>query len=232
LTTHLELMRLHIEALFTHDADGDMLRVNEPNGAVAPRFFLGRTAEGVVLRFRHDVGRGTRREIEAACEKQLAQPRPLDMPTDPLPYQQILDRAGPVEKTWLGSAFCIPPTIQATAATVAITSENAELLRPLLEVWLPDVGPCQPLVARNVDERAVSLWCSGRRTKPAHEAAVETAIAYRNRGYGSEVVRAWARAVYAAGALPLYSITWENSASRAVMRKLEVSSFGTDLHIT
>ena len=78
-------MRLHIEALFTHDANGDMVRVNEPNGGVAPRFFLGRTAEGVALRFRHDVDRAIRRQIETACEKQLAQSRPLDMPTDPLP---------------------------------------------------------------------------------------------------------------------------------------------------
>jgi len=45
-------------------------------------------------------------------------------------------------------------------------------------------------------------------------------------------VRAWAQAVYATGALPFYSIAWENSASRAVMRKLDVASFGTDLHIT
>ena len=225
-------MRLHIEALFTHDANGDMVRVNEPRGAAAPRFFLGRTAEGVVIRFRHDVGRAIRREIEAACEKQLAQPRPLDMPTDPLPYQQILDRVAPVEKTWLGSAFCIPRTVRPTARTVAITSANAELLRPLLEPWLEDVTAAQPMIALIVEDRAVSLCCSGRCTTRAHEAAVETAIAYRNRGYGSQVVRAWAEAVYAAGALPLYSIAWENSASRAVMRKLEVSSFGTDLHIT
>ena len=224
-------MRLHIEALFTHEANGDMIRVNEPNGAVAPRFFLGRTAEGVVIRFRHDVDRAIRREIEVACEKQLAQPRPLDMPTDPLPYQQILDRAGPVEKTWLGSAFCIPRTVRPTAGTVMVTSTNAELLRPLLEPWLPDVAAAQPMVALIIDGRAVSLCCSGRRTQRAHEAAVETAIAYRNRGYGSHVVRAWAQAVYALGALPLYSIAWENSASRAVMRKLEVASFGTDLHI-
>ena len=225
-------MRLHIEALFTHDANGDMVRVNEPNGGAAPRFFLGRTAEGVVIRFRQDVERALRREMEAACEKQLAQPRPLEMPTDPLPYQQILDRAAPVQKSWIGSAFCIPPTVQPTARTMVVTSANAELLRPLLEPWLPDVDASQPLIALTVDGRAVSLCCSGRRTSAAHEAAVETAIAYRNRGYGSQVVRAWARAVYAAGALPLYSIEWENSASRAVMRKLEVPSFGTDLHIT
>jgi hypothetical protein len=232
LTTHLELMRLHIEALFTHDANGDMVRVNEPNGGAAPRFFLGRTAEGVALRFRHDVDRAIRRQIETACEKQLAQSRPLDMPTDPLPYQQILDHAGPVEKTWLGSAFYLPRTVQPTARTVVVTNANAELLRPLLEPWLADVQVCEPMIALAVDDRAVSLCCSGRRTRAAHEAAVETAIAYRNRGYGSQVVRAWAQAVYAAGALPLYSIEWENSASRAVMRKLEVSSFGTDLHIT
>lgn len=232
MTTHLELMRLHIEALFTHDANGDMVRVNEANGGAAPRFFLGRTAEGVAIRFRRDVDRSVRREIETACEKQLAQPRPLDMPTDPLPYQQILDRAGPVEKTWLGSAFCIPRSVRPTARTVEVTSANAELLRPLLEPWLPDVPVCRPMVALTVDDRAVSLCCSGRRTTAAHEAAVETAIAYRNRGHGSQVVRAWAQAVYAVGALPLYSIQWENSASRAVMRKLDVSSFGTDLHIT
>ena len=225
-------MRLHIEALFTHDANGDMVRVNEPNGAAAPRFFLGRTAEGVALRFRHDVEPAIRRAIEAACEKQLAQPRPLDMPTDPLPYQQVLDRAGPVEKTWLGSAFCIPRTVLPTAPTVVVTAANADLLRSLLEPWLPDVAVCQPMIAATVDDRAVSVCCSGRQTKAAHEAAVETAMAYRNRGHGSQVVRAWAQAVYAAGALPFYSIAWENSASRAVMRKLEVSSFGTDLHIT
>ena len=225
-------MRLHIEALFTHDANGDMLRVNEPNGGAAPRFFLGRTDEGVVIRFRHDVSSAVRRAMETACDKQLAQSRPLDMPTDPLPYQQILDDAGPVEKTWLGSAFCIPRTVQPAAGTIVVTSENADLLQPLLEAWLPDVGLSQPLIALTVEERAVSLCCSGRRSRAAHEAAVETAIAYRNRGYGTRVVRAWAHAVYAAGALPLYSIAWENSASRAVMRKLEVSSFGTDLHIT
>lgn len=184
------------------------------------------------MRFRHDVEPAIRRAIEVACEKQLAQARPLDMPTDPLPYQQVLDRAGPVEKTWLGSAFCIPRTVRPTGPTVPLTTANAELLRSLLEPWLPDVTVCQPMVAITQDNRAVSVCCSGRRTTAAHEAAVETAIAYRNRGYGSQVVRAWADAVYAAGALPFYSIAWENSASRAVMRKLEVVSFGTDLHIT
>jgi len=36
VASHSELMRLHIEALFVHDAEQCMVRVNEPNGALAP----------------------------------------------------------------------------------------------------------------------------------------------------------------------------------------------------
>lgn len=36
-----DLMRLHVEALFTRDAAGRLLVVNEPTGAAAPRFFWG-----------------------------------------------------------------------------------------------------------------------------------------------------------------------------------------------
>ena len=35
-----DLMRVHVAVLFTHDADGYLDRVNEPDGAPAPRFFL------------------------------------------------------------------------------------------------------------------------------------------------------------------------------------------------
>jgi len=41
-----ELMKRHVEALYTHDAAGRLRRVREHNGAPAPRFFLGRTAGG------------------------------------------------------------------------------------------------------------------------------------------------------------------------------------------
>lgn len=225
-------MRFHVEALFTHDANSDLVVVNEPNGAAAPRFFIGRTREGIVCRFRRDLDLETRRALRAACDLQMAKPQPLDMPTDPLPYQEILARSAPVERTWFGPAYCIPRSVRAKPTTVAITASNAELLRSLLEAWLPDVPLCQPMIASVVDGRAVSLCCSGRRTTAAHEAAVETVTAYRNRGHGSQVVTAWAEAVYSANRLPLFSTAWENTASRAVMRKLEVIPFGTDLHVT
>src|SRR5947199_5583424 len=89
VTTDLGLMRFHVEALFTHDANSDLVAVNEPNGAPAPRFFIGRTREGIVCRFRRDLDLETRRALRAACDLQMARPQPLDMPTDPLPYQEI-----------------------------------------------------------------------------------------------------------------------------------------------
>ncbi|MFN2563496.1 MAG: hypothetical protein ABR499_00625 [Gemmatimonadaceae bacterium] len=42
-----DLMDLHLAALFTHDADGHLVRVNKPNGGPARRFFVGRTRGGV-----------------------------------------------------------------------------------------------------------------------------------------------------------------------------------------
>jgi hypothetical protein len=71
-------MHLHIDALYTRDANGDLVRVNEHNGAPAPRFFLGRTADGVVRCFRHDVDLATRRELEVATRDDVLREQPLD----------------------------------------------------------------------------------------------------------------------------------------------------------
>jgi hypothetical protein len=228
----VQLMQLHVEALFTHDANHDLVRVNEPNGAPAPRFFLGRTRDGVLCRFRHDVDAATRRALRKTLEDQTARATSIDLLADPLPYQHILSRTAPVEKTWFGPAYCIPRRPLVTAPTIGVTTANADVLRALLEAWVPDVPRCQPMIALEIEGRAVTLCCSGRSTKEADEAAVETVTSYRNRGYGRLVVQAWASAVYAAGRLPLYSTSWENTASQAVMRKLELAPFGVDLHVT
>jgi hypothetical protein len=232
VTSHRELMRLHVEALFTHDAEGRLVRVNEPDGAPAPRFFLGRTAEGGVRRFRHDVGDDLRRELEAASEDDALPGNVLDSPTSASPYEDILARSAPVQRTWAGPAFCFPKGLPASIGTVPITEGNAQLLRPLLEAWIPDVGLCQPMFALAVDGHAAAVCASVRRTSMAHEAGVETAPPYRGRGYAAQVVTAWARAVREMGRVPLYSTSWQNEASRAVARKLGLIRFGSDLHIT
>src|SRR5262245_29370359 len=97
-------MRLHVDALFTHDARGDLLRVNEAHGAPAPRFFLGQTPAGIVLRYRGDVGEEVRQELAEAASLEIVN----DLPTTPATYEEILGSTAPVEKTWAGPAFSFP----------------------------------------------------------------------------------------------------------------------------
>jgi len=227
-----QLMRLHIDALYTRDANGDLVRVNEHTGAPAPRFFLGRTTDGVVRCFRHDVDLDTRRELEAATRDDVLREQPLDAPPDLTPYARILDRTAPVEQTETGPAYCFPQTLPVANGPVLVTDENAEMLQPLLQAWIPDVRLCPPLFALQVDGQAVAVCASVRITSDAYEAGVETSPAYRGRGYAAQVVSAWARAVREMGRVPLYSTSWQNTASQAVARKLGLIHFGSDLHLT
>jgi GNAT superfamily N-acetyltransferase len=233
VTSDGDLMRFHIEALYTHDSAGRIVRVNVPNGAPAPRFFMGRTADGIACRFRHDVDDGVRRELEAAVEDDAWQKLALDIPANPSRYAAILARVAPIAHTEVGPAFCFPAELpQQASGVVRVTDDNAHVLQPHLADWTPDVRLGQPLFALVIDGHAVAVCCSVRHTDDANEAGVETVPAYRGRGYAAQVVAAWARAVRDLGRVPLYSTSWQNTASRGVARKLALIQFGNDLHIT
>ena len=222
------LMRLHVDALFTRDARGDLLRINEPNGGPAPRFFLGQTTEGLVLRFRGDVGEEARRELADAASLEVLN----DLPATPETYQEILGNTALVEKTWSGPVFSFPAALASGDETILITDANAHCLQRHLSAWLGDVHLCAPLIALVIEDSAVAICGSVRITDHACEAGVETTASARGHGYAGRVVSGWARSIRAEGKTPLYSTSWDNDASRAVARKLGLTQFGTDLHIT
>jgi hypothetical protein len=232
VTDDRELMRMHVEALFTRDARGDLVRVNEPNGAIAPRFFLGRTRDGAMWWFRHDVPPDVRAELEAAIRVAEGQGSAIDTPIDPAPHQAILARSATVERTEVGPAFSFPESLARAADATRVTDANAELLALHLSPWLPDVQLSQPLFVVTCDGHAVSVCGSVRQTGNAYEAGVETAVAYRRHGFAAHAVAAWAATVRAMSRVPLYSTSWANTASQAVARKLGLIQFGNDLHIT
>lgn len=93
-----ELMHAHADALFTLDRSGDLFCVNEPAGDVAPRFFLGMTVEGPLVRFRADVDLATRDELTQTAARIEAVPDVLNRPLDPNPFLVILARSKPIEK--------------------------------------------------------------------------------------------------------------------------------------
>lgn len=232
-SSDFELMRMHVDAEFTHDSAGSLLRVNEPNGGPAPRFFLGFTADGTVRRYRYDVDDALRRELELASEADRLGDATADVPLDPTPFVEILTRAAPVQHVSVGLAFRFPSTHSPAPATEIIVDVNgAALLQPLMPQWLPDIQSAQPLVARVVDGRAVAVCASVRITPEAHEAGVETHAEFRGRGYACAAVATWSSAVRTQGAEPLYSTVWSNTASRALARKLGLVPIGRDLHIT
>lgn len=227
--TNRDLLRIHVEALFTRDAAGRLVRINEPRGARAPRFFLGRTDEGTDCWFRDDLAADVIQELEACA---ATGPSGMNIgPAEAAMFESILARRAPVGLTWSGPAFRFPRRVTAGRGTVWITPENENLLRPLLSDWLDGVEHCQPLCAVVVDEHVVAVCGSVRRSAVAHEAGVETAPAYRRRGYAAVVVDSWASAVAAEDRVPLYSTSWTNVASRALARRLGLVRFASDLYI-
>ena len=226
-----QLMRLHVRALFRCDDDGRLAAVNEVRGGPAPRFFLGRTADGVRCWFRDDLEASLAYELAALAG---SLPATLPLEEDPAlaaPSVRVLEKSEPVTRVWTGPAFLVPEDLRDNARAVAITPSNADLLRPDFEDWLDDVEDGLPFAAVLAGEHAVSICCSVRITPEAHEAGLETARSYRGRGYAGHAVAAWAGLVRQRGCVPLYSTSWENLASRAVARKLALIQYGADLHV-
>lgn len=225
----LALMEMQVAALYRHDARGRIVCDNEPDGAPAPRLFLGRTRQGNVWRFRDDLPD----ELGAALDRRLAR-EPVAGDLGQLPagaddLRALLETHAPVESTWIGPAWHFPQEIAPPAGIVAVTPDSRELLRTHFPWTAQEIAAYLPCYVVVRDGVAVALCCSARLTGDAAEAGVHTVAAYRGRGFASAVVAAWARAVRASGRIPLYSTSWDNHASRRVAQRLGLVLYGADL---
>jgi len=228
------LLEHHVHALFTHDARGRIVHVNEPSGrrAAAPRFYLGRSLNRNLVRVGGDVPDAL---ADALAALAASEPVVDDLRTPPrhaARYERMLSAARPVATRWSGPAFRFADLDRDPADVAAVTELDAAVLRGGFEAWLADVRDWQPFVAYLVDARAVALCASVRITRDVHEAGVETLPAFRGRGYAADVVGAWARRVRALNAVPLYSTSWDNRASLRVAEKLRLVPYGSDYHLT
>jgi RimJ/RimL family protein N-acetyltransferase len=229
----LELMRLHVNALYTRDARGRLDRVNVPDGEPAPRFFLGRTRQGNEWWFRHDVDDELAHALGALAATEAVNDDLRTSSVGAERYEALLARVAPVRHVESGPAYWAPPSeLSWSSDVVHVTGENVELLQRYLAPWLGDVLTAPPLFAFVHEGHAVAVCASVRITPLAHEAGVETHPDFRGRGYVAQVVAAWASAVRELGAIPLYSTSWQNTASQAVARKVGLVCFGGDLHFT
>lgn len=234
MLTDFELMNIHVSTLFTFNSQGRLLFVNEPGGAVerAPRLFLGRTRAGNVWRFRADllddlcVGLGALCTYEAPLGAEFNEP-----PRHLEEYVRLLEKLAPVDKVWGGPAYLFTEYEMPSKRLVIVTENNAGVLQGGFEKLVEELSAWQPFVALVEGTRAVSVCRSVRITSEAHEAGVETLPDFRGKGCAKVVVAEWARLVRVAGAIPLYSTSWDNKASQAVARKLRLHCYGADFSI-
>jgi hypothetical protein len=226
----LDYMALQVGVLYRLDGAGRLRCVNEPHEPPAPRFFIGRTAHGNLWRFRSDLLEDLCRELDRIC---AAEPVTTDFSkpaAGAAAIKAVLTTAGPVSDEYRGPAYWIPPGHPIPAHVVMINETNQHLLAsdfPEL-LPLPAAGAGGSVAAALVGGAAVAVCHTARITDRAAEAGVETLPAYRGQGHAGAAVAGWAAAVRQSGRLPLYSTWWENHASQAVARKLNMVFYGED----
>jgi RimJ/RimL family protein N-acetyltransferase len=234
MTTDYELMNAHVRALFTHDFESRLLFVNEPGGTTnkAARMFFGRTRAGNLWRFRADLPENLREELAALCAKEPVGEELREPPRYAETYVRLLEQHAPVQELEAGPAYQFTENAGQSKSVLVVTEENAGILQGGFEDFVAELPDWQPFVALVENNRAVSICRSARITPEAHEAGVETLPNFRGKGCAQKVTAEWARLVLAAGAMPLYSTAWDNVASQAVARKLNLRCYGSDFHIT
>ncbi len=218
---------------FVHDEQGRIVAVNDVDRRPAPRFYLGRTVDGNIWRFRQDLAP----DLAADLETILAdEPVATDLEQRATTFQRLLialGRDAQVESIWEGPAWCFPVQIASPPGIEVLKVTPDMDISGERFSWLVDeLEQSQPAFVVLNGREIASLCHSSRNTPAAAEAGVETLEGYRGCGYATAVVSAWAREVRAQGREPLYSTSWDNHASRALARRLGLILYGADLHLT
>jgi hypothetical protein len=224
LLSELELMEIHVNVLFRHDEEGRITFINEPPHNDAPRFFIGGTKGGNVVRYRSSLGKEVVIELERA--------RKSGTGTDLGKIINLICQDQEISRVWIGPAFIFPTVRNRSTKAIQITPLNKELLLPHFPFTYHEFEYKQPCYAIVRNDIAVSVCCSARQTSKAAEASLFTLEGYRGKAYGKDVSNAWAAEVQKQGKLALYSTSWDNFSSQIVAKKLKLIQYGTDINIS
>jgi hypothetical protein len=230
-----EIMELHINTLYCCDAAGRLRCVNEVGEPPAPFFYMGRTLEGNFWRFRYDLPAAVIEKLDRLCR---SEPIATDLSSQPQNYAAIhavINESAPQQKhpEYQGPAYWIPGGNELAANVVLISEGNVSLL-PNEFAWMLPLSQSkeiEPIAAAVEQNQAVAICFCSRRPAQATEAGVETLAAFRGKGYATATVAAWAAEVSKRGCIPMYSTSWDNLASQAVARKLQMVMYGADWSI-
>lgn len=189
--------QLQLETLFVLSDRGRILCTRQPQPSPGPAFMLIRGSTSVVWAVRDDVADGVADELDEQARQEPASPEWERPPVHAQRYQAML--RGRVKS---GPAFDFPESVASPEGVVVVHDEA--LLQRHFPGWVAgkiEAG-ASPVQAVLVDGYAVSVCFCARRAMVAAEAGLDTAPAFRGRGYAARVTSAWATAVRGTGRMP------------------------------
>jgi hypothetical protein len=224
---------LHLKTLFVLNDDGRILSTREPGMHRGPLFSLIRNTTSCAWAVRAGVPEDIASEIDHLAREEPPVLDLRDSPVHAARYVSLLGRihvgqeVGATLRQSAGPAFEFPDAIAQSADIVVV--EDEQQLHQNFHGWVPGeiAAGRAPVMAAFKDGHPVSLCFCARSSDIAAEAGVETAEAFRGRGFAPYVTAAWALAVRASGRVPLYSTSWTNSASLAVARRLGLMAYAS-----
>lgn len=222
---------LHVDTAYRQDERNRLVAINDWEPRTVPRLQLGRTAESVIWRFRHDLPDSVCDELDGVCRRE--KPPDTDAASVEVEkYQTILHKHGLSSVQWAGPVYWFASMPRVRGEAIQISSNNEHLLRDDLASWCPDVPHQQPMLVVVEDGKAISVCASVRKSATAHAAGVETSTEYRGRGHAVIAVPGWVITVQEMGLVALYSTSWANQTSQRLAAKVGATVIGEELHFT
>ena len=223
-----------MKTLFVLDDEGRIISTREPEATRGPLFGLVRSAASCAGAIRADVPTDLASELARLARDVPPTFNLRDAPVHAERYLSLLSgRIAPSEMAVTktrqsdGPAFEFPDSLAPSADVVVV--EDERLLQHNFRGWVPgeiDAGRA-PVLSIFENGYPVSICFCARRSEVAAEAGLDTAEAYRGRGYGPSVTAAWALVIRTSGRIPLYRTSWTNQASLAVARKLSLEAYAS-----
>lgn len=223
---------LFLKTAFMLDEQSRITSTREPRAKKGPLFALIKGKASCAWAARVDLPYPLTRELDNLAREEPPVADFRDAPVHAKRYQALISRHirnghvfGKKVRRLHGPAFTFPDRLAQPADVVII--DNERLLERYFSRWMPgEIAAGRfPVVAIVKGDYPISICFSARRCETAVEAGLETAKAFRGRGYGPRVTAAWALAIRAGGQIPLYSTAWNNYPSLAVAHKLGLVAY-------
>lgn len=223
---------LYLATGYLVDERGRIVSTLEPNAEHGPYFVLVRGVTQTRWAIHADVPDDVAAELERLADDEAPARHARVGPAHADRYVELVSEVVRARvgvdaqvRAFGGPAFRFPDALP-DAGPIAIVDDEARLADAFTG-WVPGeiAAGRAPVIAVEQDGMAVSICFCARRSDAAAEAGVDTALAWRRRGFGKRVVSAWATAIRASDRVPLYSTFWRNEASLALARSLGLARY-------